>query len=820
MIMKTALVPVIGMSILLLCPVSGSGTPPTSREQTIVPVAVAPGTPPVAPSNVPLYAVHGYSAWQLGAGTNEGRKFDLMPAGYTGATNSVRLLSFFTMSDIHITDKESPAEVPYLGWSADFLDDGLGGLNHAAYSPVMFATTFRLDAAVRTINALHQVTPFDFGISLGDDANASQYNELRWFIDVMDGQYITPSSGAHAGAASIDYQMPFQAAGLDRSIPWYQAIGNHDQMWMGIGCPTTPKIQQAFVGSNILNISTNGPLLTPGGSEGTGMYVGVVDGTTPYGAVIGWGLTNLFATPPTVAADANRHSLTLDISSPTNYINEFFNTASFPQGHGFSQGITGSMAACYTFEPLTNMPIKVIVLDNTCKSNEAGQSASFYGGGWVDAVRLAWLTNELQKGQDEGQLMIIACHIPILPQADLFNTNRVAMFYDPQSETNLIATLHRYPNLLLVMAGHRHMNVVTPFPSPDPSRPEYGFWEVETASLRDFPQQFRTWEIRRNSDNTVSIVTTDVDPQVETNSPAWKSLGYAVGAERIFGNIALTDTSSHAYNAELLKQLTPEMQAKLCGSRQTQADYDGDGKADPTFYDETTGTWRVKLSSANYYQINTTLGGLGGPGANSVGADYDGDGMADPAVYFEQTPSTGSAGSPQAGSGQAGAWAVLLSSANYAVVVVLAQSLGGAGYSGMPADYDGDGLADPCVYQRQNGDWKVLLSSAGYNPLELPGLLGGSGYGAVAADYDGDRLADPAVYGEVTGNWLVKLSGSNYTILDLPGFLGGSGYVAFPADYDGDGLADPAVKSTIGNEWIVMFSSGNYRPVPLTLAFE
>jgi hypothetical protein len=113
------------------------------------------------------------------------------------------------------------------------------------------------------------------------------------------------------------------------------------------------------------------------------------------------------------------------------------------------------------------------------------------------------------------------------------------------------------------MAGHRHMSTVTPQPSPDAAHPEYGFWEVETPSLRDFPQQFRTWEILRNTDNSISILTTDVDPVVATNTPAGKSRGYAIGAGRIFNEIELTNTTSHTYNAELLKQLTPAMQTKI-----------------------------------------------------------------------------------------------------------------------------------------------------------------------------------------------------------------------------------------------------------------
>jgi metallophosphoesterase (TIGR03768 family) len=599
--MKLRTINIISLAMLPWLPIFGRGAELGTRQQTVRPIAMDINTPQIPPSDVADYAAYGYSAWQWGPGEDAGRQF-LTPAESTAATNAARLLSFFSISDVHITDKESPAQVayfgwvaPYNGWRAPFVP--AAALLSQAYSPVMLSTTQVLDSAVKTINAVHRLTPFDFGLCLGDVANASQYNELRWFIDVMDGKYVTPSSGGHLGASSIDYQMPFQAAGLDRSIPWYQVIGNHDQMWMGIHYPTD-KIRAAFVGSNVLNMYTN--VFFPNSTELTGQYVGIVDGTTPDGDIIKGGPTDDFSAPPTVAPDADRHSLTTTSSSTTNFMSEFFNTGSLPIGHGFTAANIASNSACYTFVPMTNLPIKVIVLDDTCKTvipdlylesllePVLGQStaqllASVYAGyGWMDAARLSWLTNELQMGQDSNQLMILACHIPINPQADIGKTNAAGQFFPPnyQTETNLIATLHQYPNLMLLMVGHRHLNIVTPQPSPDPARPELGFWEVETPSLRDFPRQFRAWEILRNSDNTISIKTTDVDPVVEGGSVAAKSLGYAIGAFRLFGEAALDDTSSHAYNAELVKTLTPAMQTAIAGyggplGHRLAADYDG-----------------------------------------------------------------------------------------------------------------------------------------------------------------------------------------------------------------------------------------------------
>jgi hypothetical protein len=133
--------------------------------------------------------------------------------------------------------------------------------------------------------------------------------------------------------------------------------------------------------------------------------------------------------------------------------------------------------------------------------------------------------------------------------------------------TNLLATLHTYPNLLLWMCGHTHQNNIIPQPSPYPDRPEYGFWEVETASLRISPRSSALSRSSATPTIPFPSVVTDIDPEVTPNSPADVSRGYAVGAARIFmiPCTSLTDTNSYAHNAELLKLLTPPMQTKIAG---------------------------------------------------------------------------------------------------------------------------------------------------------------------------------------------------------------------------------------------------------------
>jgi metallophosphoesterase (TIGR03768 family) len=311
-----------------------------------------------------------------------------------------------------------------------------------------------------------------------------------------------------------------------------------------------------MVGSNILRI---GEIFAPDGIYGDNYYVGTIDGSTVYGTPIGAGPVNSTA-PITVSSDQDRRFL-----SVAEWMNEFSNSTSSPNGHGFSGLAPGF--ACYTFDPDPSVPLRVIVLDDTQSAND--EDINGYGHGTLDQARYDWLLSQLDKAQAEDKLIVIAAHIPIgvEPSSSPIGWSSQAAV----SEADLISKLHTYPNLLMWIAGHRHMNNVTAIPSTDPAHPEQGFWVVETSSLREYPQQFRTFDLKVNSDNTLSMFVTDIDPSTEGNSLAEKSRSYAIAAYEIFNMTPeIQPTGSVSYNAELMKKLTPAMQEKISAARSSE----------------------------------------------------------------------------------------------------------------------------------------------------------------------------------------------------------------------------------------------------------
>lgn len=103
---------------------------------------------------------------------------------------------------------------------------------------------------------------------------------------------------------------------------------------------------------------------------------------------------------------------------------------------------------------------------------------------------------------------------------------------------------------------------MTARPSADITHPENWFWEVETSSLKDFPQQMRDFDIVNNSDNTISIFTKNIDIAIKEVSFVAKARSYSIASMLIFNEwLALTPT--WVYNTQLVKKLTSEMQTKI-----------------------------------------------------------------------------------------------------------------------------------------------------------------------------------------------------------------------------------------------------------------
>jgi metallophosphoesterase (TIGR03768 family) len=527
----------------------------TTRERMIAFPAALPGLSKTQIDQVDQYEKFGYGAWTYGAPLPVATRAELLPAGAAPHTTGkkAKLLRFFAFTDVHITDKEAPNQLIAFQQTEPFATT-----NTSIYSPVMLSTTHVLDAAIQTVNALHKSDPFDFGVMLGDASNNPTSIELRWYIDVFDGKRITPSSGAHAGADTVDYQKPFKAAGLDRSIPWYQVVGNHDHFYLG-SFPLDdgdPSFRSTYVAGAVWGIGdalipkmANFPVLIDVDAlKGKpAFYPGVIDGSTPFGTIVGAGPAAdpaFAAGAPKVVADPNRRAL----DKPA-WIAEFFHTKTQPVGHGFHLARKSRFGrrdpgfGCYSFMPKTHLPLKVIVLDDTQVSDDG--SHDIHGHGYLDAARWAWLKEELDAGQVNHQLMIVAAHVPIgvAPIGSEVEwwgeTNGIA----PEKRNavalgELVDKLRATPNLLMWIAGHRHVNAVKAFASDDPSKPERGFWQVETSSLRDFPQQFRTFDLYLNDDDTISIVTLNVDPAVAEGSPAAKSRRYAIAVQQIVQNDA------------------------------------------------------------------------------------------------------------------------------------------------------------------------------------------------------------------------------------------------------------------------------------------
>jgi metallophosphoesterase (TIGR03767 family) len=143
--------------------------------------------------------------------------------------------------------------------------------------------------------------------------------------------------------------------------------------------------------------------------------------------------------------------------------------------------------------------VRMIVMDTV---NPNG-----YADGSLDQAQFTWLKQVIEDEDSADKLVILFSH----HTSGTMSNPLIATGLDLNQRvlgSAVVSYLLTKPQVIAWVNGHTHRNEIIAHAGTDGAG---GFWEINTASHIDFPQQGRIIEIADNTDGTLSIFTTILD---------------------------------------------------------------------------------------------------------------------------------------------------------------------------------------------------------------------------------------------------------------------------------------------------------------------
>ncbi len=412
---------------------------------------------------------------------------DLAEAG--DLDGALRVARFVQVSDAHVLDDDAPAPM-----RVDALDEVFfgTGVSDGGERPQDEYTDEALDAVIRAINQVHAEDPLDFVISTGDNVDNNLENELMRFLDNWEGTFTPngPISGfpcqPDGQSASVDddandvsdacTHLPDSVRAnntpLVEGLPWFSAFGNHDGLIQG-NVPIQPSFQElaADFGRRFLQQQEFVAMHFDGGRA-------CQDGQPAGGLADDFGHGYGFAADRLCDGDPDNDGYYGFSSRGIRFIVLDTVNDSF---------VTGNENYVGSFNPETTLGSDLV---------------GGYSEGSVDPAQFAWLQQELARFADS--LVILMSHHSV---DSMFSSKTEGQCTGPNGEClddlltaagyktgpDLVEFLSQYPNVIAWLGGHRHLNDVQA--KGIPGAPSAGFWNIDTSSIIDLPQESRIIEL-------------------------------------------------------------------------------------------------------------------------------------------------------------------------------------------------------------------------------------------------------------------------------------------------------------------------------------